>query len=254
MLNLSIDMSNFIDESVLSESEIDGFKALLLDSLADGFKDKWQDEINSTLHSTRREYEKGAFIDRPDDNTIVMGVIATKSQLAVDLETGKNAFDEKIGFSMSPKRHDKKDGGWFLTIPFRSAIPTAVGESSAFTNVMPLSVYLLARKANKPLTLAQLPTDQQVKGVRAGFNSGGVSYPAYRHKSARYEGLFRFVDTDENRGTYFTFRRVSDLSDKNSWIHPGFLPFNLIGKAMEKVDIGNIVRTAKIDFFGNNLQ
>jgi hypothetical protein len=251
MLNLTIDMHDFIDQSALSESEIDGFKALLLDSLAEGFKEQWQNEVNSTLHSTRREYEKGMFVDRPDDSTVVMGVIATRSQLAVDLELGKNAFDEKQGFSMSPKRHDKKDGGWFLTIPFRSAIPTAIGESSTFTNVMPLSVYLLAKKANKPLTLGQLPTDQQVKGVRAGFNSGGVSYPAYRHKSARFEGIFRFVDADENRGTYFTFRRVSDLSDKNSWIHPGFLPRNLLGKAMNKTDVGTIVRKAKVDYFGN---
>jgi hypothetical protein len=252
MLNLSIDMSNFIDESALSNEEIAGFKALLLDRLADGFQSKWQDEVNQTLHSTRREYEKGMYVDRPTDDTVVMGVIATKSQLAVDLETGKNAFDEKLGFSQSPKRHDKKDGGWFLTVPFRSGIPSSLGESSAFTNVMPLSVYLLARKAKKPLTLGELPEDQQVKGVREGFNSGEVSYPAYQHKTARFEGLFRFEDVDENRGQYFTFRRVSDLSDKNSFIHPGFIPYNLIGKAMEKVDIGNIVRTAKVDYFGNN--
>jgi hypothetical protein len=237
-------MSNFIDESALSNEEIAGFKALLLDRLADGFQQNWQNEVNQTLHSSRREYEKGMYCDRPDDNTVVMGVIATKSRLAVDIETGKGAFDEKIGFSMSPKRHDKKDGGWFLTVPFRSGIPSSLGESSAFTNVMPLSVYLLARKAKKPLTLGELPEDQQVKGVREGFNSGGVSY--------RFEGLFRFEDVDENRGQYFTFRRVSDLSDKNSWVHPGFIPYDLIGKAMEKVDIGNIVRTAKVDYFGNN--
>jgi hypothetical protein len=254
MINLAIDMSDFIDQSSLSEMEIDGFKSLLLDRLADGFKEKWQDEVNSNLHSTRREYERGMFVDRPDDSTVVMGVIATKSRLAVDLELGKEAFDEKQGFANSAKRTMKKDGeGWFLTIPFRHAVPTALGEASSFNSVMPLSVYLLARTANRPLKLGQLPVGQQVKEVRPAIQVGGKTFGAYQHKSARYEGLFRFEDKDEGRGQYMTFRRVSDLSDPNSWIHPGFLPRNFLGKALEKTDVPAIVRRAKIDYFKNTM-
>jgi hypothetical protein len=254
MLALKIDMSDFIDQSALSEGEIDGFKSLLLDRIANTFEHNWKDIINENLHSTRAEYIKGMYVDRPDDDTVIMGVIARQSKLAVDLELGKDAFDEKQGFANSPKRTMKKDGvGWYITIPFRHAVPTALGESPVFADVMPVSVYQLARNQKKALKFNQLPEGEQRLGIRPGFNSGGKSFPAYKHKTAKYEGLVRIVDTQENRGGYFTFRRVSDLSDVNSWIHPGFLPRNLLGKALAKTkgEIPLIISTAKVDFFGN---
>ena len=129
-LQINIDASDYIEQSSLSPDDIFGFHALLLDRLADGFKEQWIDEVNQTLHSTRPEYMRGMFVSRPDDNTVVMGVTARKSQLSVDLELGKNAFDEKQGFAQSPKRTIKRNGGWFLTIPFRFSAPTSLGESA----------------------------------------------------------------------------------------------------------------------------
>jgi hypothetical protein len=250
MLALKINMSDFIEVSQLNQGDIDGFKSLLLDRLEDGFKEQWENQINENLHSTRAEYRKGMYSERPDENTVVMGVIARKSMLSVDIELGKNAFDEKIGFEKSSKKTMKKDGkGWYLTIPFRHSVPLSVGESGAFNSTMPLSVYKLARQKAKPLTWGDLPVDQQQKGVREGFNSAGRSFPAYTHKSARYEGLVRNPDAVEARGTYFTFRRVSELSDANSFIHPGFVPRGFLQKALNKTNIEAIVRQAKSDFF-----
>jgi hypothetical protein len=250
MLQLRIDASDFVEQSAISPGEMDGFKALLLDRLAAGFQEQWTNQVNESLHSTRQEYMRGMYVDRPDDDTVIMGVLASKSRLAVDIELGKDAFDEKIGFERSTKKTMKKNGtGWYLTIPFRHAVPTALGESSVFNSVMPVSVYQLARTEKKPLTKAQLPASLQTPGIRPGFNSAGRSFRPYQHKTARYEGLFRVPDEAEARGQYMTFRRVSDLSDPNSWIHPGFVPRNLLGKALEKTDVGSIVRQAKIDFF-----
>ena len=173
-LSINIDASDYIDKSALSPDEISGFHALLLDRLAEGFKEKWMDEVNDNLHSTRAEYLKGMFVDRPDENTVVMGVIARKSKLAVDLELGKDAFDEKQGFEQSPKKTMKKNGtGWFLTIPFRHAVPFSLGESSVFSSVMPVSVYIVARRAERPLKLNQLPASQQVKTTRPAVTAGG---------------------------------------------------------------------------------
>ena len=250
-LAINIDASDYIAQSSLSQDEISGFHALLLDRLADGFKEQWTDEVNQTLHSTRPEYMWGMFVSRPDENTVVMGVTARKSRLAVDLELGKNAWDEKQAFAISPKRTIKKNGGWFLTIPFRFSTPTALGESAAFTNTLPMAVYKVAKNQNTPVRKSQLPTGLQQPTTRAAFNSGGHSYRAYTHKASIYESLIRVPDKDENRGQYMTFRRVSDLSDVNSWIHPGFLPYNLLGKALQRTDVPNIVRKAKIDFFKN---
>jgi hypothetical protein len=252
MLQLRIDANDFIEQSSLSQEDISGFHALLLDRLAEGFKENWINQVNENLHSTRNEYMRGMYSDRPDDNTVVMGVIATKSQLAVDLELGKNAFDEKIGFAMSPKRTVKANGkGFYITIPFRHAVPTAIGESPAFADVMPVSVYKIAKAATRPVSLKQLPADQQVKGVREGFNSGGRSFRAYQHKTAQFEGLTKVLDKDENRAGYMTFRRVSDLTDRNAFIHPGFLPRNFLGKALDKTDVTAIIRRSKIEFFNN---
>jgi hypothetical protein len=253
-LAIHIDASDYIQQSALTTDEIDGFKALLLDRLADGFQEQWTNQVNENLHSTRPEYLKGMFVSRPDPDTVIMGVTARKSQLAVDLELGKDAFDEKQGFEQSPKRTEKKNGGWFLTIPFRWAVPTALGESAVFANQLPMALYKIAKTQDTPVRKAQLPGDlAAIPPARPAFNSGGKSFGAYQHKTSIYESLVRVPDRDQNRGQYMTFRRVSDLSDPNSWIHPGFLPHNLLGKALAQTDVESIVRKAKIDFFKNTM-
>lgn len=249
-LALNIDASDFIIQSSLSDDEIGGFKSLLLDRLADGFKEEWMNQVNENLHSTRPEYLRGIFVDRPSEDVVVMGVTARKSKLAVNLELGQEAFDEKQSFAQSSKRTMKKDGkGWYITIPFRFSTPTALGESSVFSNPLPLAVYKIAKNQTTGIKQSQLPIGLQTKGVREGLNSRGRSFQAYTHKSSLYEGLVKIKDKDENRSQYMTFRRVSDLSDPNSWIHPGFLPHNFLGKALDKTDVTSIVRKAKIDFF-----
>jgi hypothetical protein len=252
MLNLSIDMHDYVDRSSLSDEEVNGFKGLLLQRLAKAFNDKWEDQIKN-LHSTRAEYRLGMFVDTPDDNSIVMGVTARQSKLAVDLELGKDAFDEKQGFAMSPKRHEKKNGGWFITVPFRFSTSAALGESSAFSASLPEAVERIAKKQNTPVRNEQLPLALQVRTVRPEIHSGGRVFKEYKHKASIYEGLIRAIDTDENRGQYRTYRRVSDLSDANSWIHPGFLPHNFLGKALDQVigKIPDVVREAKVDYFGS---
>lgn len=252
MIPISIDITDFAVASAMTDEEMASFTSLLLDRLEEGFKEQWINQVNRNLHSTRIEYMRAMFTDRPTDNSVVMGVTARESQLAVDLELGKEPFDEKVGFSRSAKRHLKRRGGWYLTVPFRHATPLALGESAAFTSVMPLAVYRLARRATRPLTLQQLPTAQQVRTVRPEIRtSTGRVYLAYQRKTARYESLMRIPHTPERRGGYYTFRRVSDLSDENSWIHPGFTPRNLLGKALQETDIESIVRRAKIEFYHN---
>jgi hypothetical protein len=253
-LAINIDASDFITQSSLSNEEMNSFKSLLLDQLADGFKEEWMNQVNENLHSTRQEYLRGVFVDRPSDDVIIMGVTARKSKLAVNLELGMDAFDEKQNFAQSPKRTMKKDGkGWYITVPFRFSTPTALGESSVFSNPLPLAVYKIAKNQTSGVKQSQLPIGLQTKGVREGFNSAGRSFKAYTHKASLYEGLIKVKDRDENRSQYMTFRRVSDLSDQNAWIHPGFLPHNFLGKALDRTDITSIVRRAKIDFFKNRM-
>lgn len=251
-LQISIDASDYIEQSSLNPDQISGFHALLLDRLADGFREEWMNQINENLHSTRPEYLRGMFVDRPNDDTVVMGVTARKSKLAVNLELGQDAFDEKVAFSQSSKKTMKKDGkGWYITIPFRFSTPTALGESSVFSESLPLAAYKIAKNQTTGVKQSQLPIGLQAKGVREGFNSAGRSFKPYTHKSSLYEGLVRVEDKTENRGMYMTFRRVSDLSDQNAFIHPGFQPYNLLGKTLERVDLRGVILRTKIDFLSN---
>lgn len=250
-LPIIIDTSEFVRLSSFTEGEIKDFTSMLLDRLSLKFKEEWINEVNSTLKSTRQEYIKGMYTERPDENTIVMGVTARQSQLAVDLELGKSSFDMKEGFSKSSKKTITKKGNWYITVPFRHAVPGSVGESGIFSSVMPEEVYSIAKKQTKPIQLNQLSPALQIKGIRPAFNLGNRSIPAYKRKSVLYEGLVRNVDTRENRGTYTTFRRVSSKSDPSSWWHPGFPSYNFLGKALAKTDITGTVRRVKIDFFKN---
>ena len=52
-------------------------------------------------------------------------------------------------------------------------------------------------------------------------------------------------------GQYMTFRRVSDQSDPNSWIHKGFTAYNLMGKTLDKFPIDTIISNIKEDFLSN---
>lgn len=249
MIPVFVDVSDFVEQSALTPEETSAFVTLLLHKLEQEFREKWMDQVEQNLHSTRAEYMKAMFTDHPNDNTVVMGVTARESPLAVMLELGADAFDEKVGFMHSSKRTLKRGGGWYLTVPFRHGVPTTLRER--FTSVMPVSVYMLARRAaGRPLALRQLPASQQVKTVRPEIRTaGGKVYPAYQRKTARYEGLVRVPHVPERHGGYFTFRRVSDLSDQNSWIHPGLVPRNLLGKALNETDVSSVVRRARIDFF-----
>lgn len=79
--------------------------------------------------------------------------------------------------------------------------------------------------------------------------------PAYTHKAPQYQGLVRIdiASTDkENRGGYFTFRRVSDKSDPLSWINPGFEPRKFMDRALDEAQVFEVADMA-IDEFLNQL-
>ena len=251
MLPVSIDIQPLVDKFCFSESEIDSFSSILLDSLSLMFQEEWVNQINTHLHSSRQEYMRGMFVERPNDKSIVFGVTERQSKLAVAIESGKAPWDEKEGFQKSSKRIKTKKGGWYLTIPFRHAIPTSVGESPIFSTIMPGSIYKMARTSNSPLTREELPSPYNEPGMREPIIREGLNIPAYKHKSATYEGLIRVVDRDENRGQYLTFRRVSNNSDPSSWWHPGFEARELLNKSLDEIDISSTVRSVMVDFIEN---
>jgi len=210
MAPITIDLSEVIKEfTILSDHESE-FSSFILDKITQEIAFKWEDLVGKELHSTRNEYKKAMAFEKIDDRNAVFTLLPTESNLALSIEDGKSSFDMKEGFAKSQKRHQKEDGGWYLTIPYRFATTEALAESMVFANQMPKPIQNIAKQNDgAPITPSQLPKEYQVLGVNP--TSG------YKHKTSIYVGLKRNQLPNENRGVYNTFRRVSDNTDEGAW-------------------------------------
>ena len=149
------------------------------------------------------------------------GYIELRGSFPAMLEQGFDQFDIKSGFEKSPKVTNKPSGGWFLTIPYRHNTP---GASSP---TMPNNIYSRAKKLQSSKQLSEAL-------VAALGYKRETSHTGYQWKNTMYDNLTRITkvyDSGKKHSQYITFRRVSDKSDPNSWIHPGYKGL----KALDKV-------------------
>ena len=199
---------------------------------------KWRSLASKKLSSTRRLYVNGLVIV---DEGRLKSSIVLKGKLPNMIENGISAYDMKIGFSKSGKIKRNKDGGWYLTIPFRHAASTSLGENEAFSTKLPKEVHSVA-KSGRAVRLQDLPAALQTKKT----NSKG-----YTHKSAIYEGLKRQTDDQGRTSGYSTFRRVGSNSPKNSWINKGMPPRNFASKALSDPSVKIVVDNIIDDFIND---
>jgi len=177
-------------------------------------KSHWEQIAQKRLTTTRADYMLGLNADNsvefPDSYT---GVLTLRGKWPNMLETGYAPYDMKTGFMGSSKKTLKKDGGWFLTIPFRHRTPGTSG-SAAGGSSMPSDIYSQARV---------LRGGQKLTGTETNYPPK-TSWTGYEHKSGIYENMKKVTKTYEKakQNQYMTFRRVSDDSDPSSWWHPGF--------------------------------
>src|SRR5690606_13465220 len=160
----------------------------------------------------------------------------------------------------------KLGGGWYTTIPFRFSTPGAIGENEVFSGTMPKTIYRIAKHLEaygqkyqggfydnrnffygKSMKGAVIPAPHNQKKVRSSYGS----FSSYEHKHSVYEGMTRHEE--KNKGgrvssKYMTFRRISDKTDPNAMIHPGFPPIKLAEKAMESIDIDIITENVAGNF------
>jgi hypothetical protein len=243
---ISIDLSDVIGEFTLQPEEAKALGQYVLSSVCDNYVRRWEEEIDSSLHSARAEYKKGIFQESPDENTVVLGLSPRFSKMSLMLEEGASAFDIKEGMANSPNRHLGKNGKWYITVPFKFATSEALAESMSFSGKLPRPIEKLVKVPSKPLQMDQIPT--QYKALGENKTSG------YTHKFNIYEGLQRQEigsGKKEVRGGYINFRRISINSDKGSWQHPGFEALHLMDKAIEGIDVGDIVDHAIDEFLAN---
>lgn len=253
MIPIHLDLSEVVAEFSLTGEQATELGASIISRIVTEYTNKWEDIVDKKLRQTRKIYKRAMYVDRISPTEVIFGLSGGEDGLALALEEGKDAYDEKPYFAASPKRKTKKLGnGWYLTVPFRHATPEAVAESGIFQSVLPKEVYDIAKQnAGAPVTTAQLPPQFAQLGQRAEIKTAQGVIPSYTHKSPKYEGLVRLnisSTKSEDRGGYFTFRRVSDTSDLLSWIHPGFEAHKFMDKALDEAQIETVASMAIDEF------
>lgn len=249
---INIDLSDLVEEFDLSQDQSTFLGASIVDAVVTEYQLRWENLINRELRTTRNEYKRGVFIERESPLSVTFGLTNRASSIPLMIEEGQPPFDEKEGFRNSPKKKTAQDGGWYIDIPFRHATPGAVAASGLFASIMSNNIYKEVKNRGR-LSFMDLPVKDSVIGERKVINRLGVNKPAYIHKAPIYEGLTKVNITStekEKRSGYFTWRRVSENSDPNSWWNGGIVPYKLMNKALEQAKI-DVVADKVIDQFLN---
>lgn len=262
---ININIQPFVQRLKLSDKHAELLALALLKGITDEVYSNWQRAVSAELKSTRQEYLNGIQIYKSGEFENTLALTGTLPKM---LENGAAAFDLKVGLLQSSKAKIGKNGKIYITVPFRHASSGAIGENPVFSNVMPRSVHALAK--NLKATLSQvgggvayggalqessIPSPHNQRRIRATIvkNTGGLTesqLTEYRHKNSIYANMYRNEKTYEKatQNSYVTFRRVSEKSDTNAWIHKGLERRDFIGKALKTANIKGIITQIRNEF------
>ena len=237
MLEIQIDINPLVQSLSLSKEEVDSLGKMVLDKVGDAYKDKWIKQVTNNLKSTRNGYLTSMDSQYVDDFNLefILSGKGDLGKLSMMIEEGASPFDIKKGMKNSPKAENPGKDNWYITIPFKQATPEALAESPIFAGKSTERVYEIAKEnAGTPVTYEQLPQENREKGYRAKIQTGQTVIPKYDHKAPIFEGLMK--STKPKHEGYVTFRRISEKSDDNSWIHKGFSPHKFMEKALQDLE------------------
>ena len=211
MIPISIDISEVVNQLNVTKDTLQNISRVTLNGIVGEFVDELENHVNKNLKSTRSTYLRAIYRKEQGNNNVIVGLNPAYS-LALMIEGGASSFDIKKNVLSSPKVKISKEGKKYISVPFRFATAEAIGESSVFSSKLPNAIKNIA-KAN---------FIQKKGGVRKGqlknpFAERKINQiSGYRHKHSIYEGVKRTKTTGENRGSYFSFRRISENSASNS--------------------------------------
>jgi hypothetical protein len=227
---------------------------VMLDNVAKGLAARYaaalEKKAGTELHQTRKRYLQNIKLvdSRKLEGTVLLDY--SKDKLIKMLEEGAGPFDMKEGMLASPKVKTTKSGVRYLTIPFRFATPGALGESDVFTSRLPNPVYQVLKNKSTDIPIAggsksagialkEIPEQYQIKNTRKAITdtSGQELFKAYQNKNSIYEGAFKQKDGATGQNSYRSFRRVSENSDPDAFIHPGIEKHELIRKSLAEFNI-----------------
>lgn len=246
---IQVDTSSILDQFPnASQNTIDAFVDYVVKEITVSYARRLEGQAKLYLHQTRMTYVRNIKI--LDEGRMKGAVLLdySKNKIVRMLEEGATPFDMKIGFQKSSKVKYNKDGGWYLTIPFREGNPDAVGESDIFSSIMPNEVYQAAKEKeqniptkdgglkSQGLKELEVPEKYRMPKTRTAISIENKTFEEYKNKTSIYTGISKMNDSVTGQNIYMSFRRVGENSDDNAFIHTGIQAYNLMDKAMLELD------------------
>lgn len=224
-IKVIIDYSDIIEELNLTAKQASAMHKFVSSRMAKNYANTLRKIARTRLKNFRAEYVSSV---KSEGDSVFL-----TNDLAYKIEEGSNPYDIKQSNFSNKKK--KKGGGWYVDIPFRHSSPRSSGRGSGFSTSIPTEVYNALKNKIKEGGEARLNQKDLPSGFDSPITRTGVgAYGDYTHKDPIYEGLVRTGNPFQRK--YYTFRRISDKSDPNSWIHPGFKPMNLMDQALSEYD------------------
>ena len=245
MPDISIDISSLASIYSLNPDQVIELGTAVVRRIANATVRNIVSLAKKELRQTRNDYIESIVVNEGDG----YAEIELIGFLPNAVEQGLSPFDMKSGFMKSPKAKKKIGGGWYITIPYRHGIPTTIGDSSGFSKSMPSDVYRAVSHLKPMESVRKSSLPSIGVSVRPIIKTDNKVYPEYVHKNDIYEGMMKINKRSGHHSHYITFRRVSDKSDSNSWIHTGISARNLFDRGLQSVDIGFEVDFARDEFF-----
>lgn len=233
MIPITIDTLDLSAEFSLTRSDVDDLMEYTVQEITKEFALVWEAQAKQSLFASKREYIDSIRVDSQGRFTGI-AYLDPVTWLANAVEEGAPEFDMKEGLLRSPKAKQGKNGR-YMTVPFRFATPGSIGESSAFAGVMPAAIQQAVQKQEKEggggLSMSNIPSQHQMPqshSMRRKLQSEGFArLQKNTAMTSKYAGLKR----NSLGSGYVTFRRVSEFSDADAFIHPGIQARHLAEKA-----------------------
>jgi len=240
MISISIDIASIADQFNISDEQFNDLADYAAKEITNRFAAEWEILANQTLKSSRLEYISSIKVV---DEGFAKGAVVLTGWLPNAIESGKSAYDMKPGLLNGPKAKTGKNGK-YNTVPFSVGTPGALEENFS-GGILPPPIYDAVKnkpltqtvpgggKASKGLTGDEIPSMFRTPKTKQVKLTGGE----YTHKSSIFEGVRKVQDPVTKQNRYQSFRRVSEVSDPNSWQHPGIQQQNISDKALQSFDI-----------------
>lgn len=251
MINIVVDVQNLLDQVYLDKSQVDDMLDYTVKEITARFADQWQTEAETSLKSSRQEYIANLNVI---DEGKAKGAVVLTGWLPNAIESGMDEVDLKVGLLNGPNAKTDRKNEKYNTVPFSHGTPGSLEENFS-SGIMPKEVHKVAKSKDigEYIKKKELPKKfQEPQKKKLGNKNSLTLFKQYQHKHSIYEGITKTKDIAGNT-SYSSFRRVSESSDVDSWLHPGLEARNLAEKALDSFDLPSQTGMAFDQWWAQNM-